>query len=293
MDKIGIVGTGVMGLAAAVKILDAGHALTVYDVAPTAADRARQLGAQKANKPGEVARQSDIILLFLPGPAEVIDCVTASEGLLAGSQPGQVIADMSTNDPGTSEQMSKQAEKYNVGYLDAPVLGRPISIGQWALPVGGNKEFLDRCQSVFRLFASKVFHAGPSGTGHKIKLLNQLMFGAINAMTAEMMAMAGKIGVPPRQLYEIITASQAGTVSNLFKELGERVAEDNYAEPTFTVDLLVKDIKLAVQMAKENNAPPLLARTVELINEISQVQGFGGKDTAIMWKSYQSIWEAK
>ena len=110
-------------------------------------------------------------------------------------------------------------------------------------------------------------------------------------MTAEMMAIAEKIGIKPRRLYEIITASQAGTISNLFKELGERVSKENYEDPTFTVDLLVKDIKLAVQMAKNNNAPPILARSVELINEISQAQGLGKKDTAIMWKSYRDIWK--
>jgi 3-hydroxyisobutyrate dehydrogenase-like beta-hydroxyacid dehydrogenase len=92
-------------------------------------------------------------------------------------------------------------------------------------------------------------------------------------------------------LFEIITASQAGTVSNLFKELGGRIAAGDYANPTFTVDLLVKDIKLAVRMAREKNAPPILGRTVELINEISQVQGLGAKDTAIMWTSYKGIWE--
>ena len=78
--------------------------------------------------------------------------------------------------------------------------------------------------------------------------------------------------------------------SDLFKELGQRVAEGNYEDPTFTVDLLVKDIKLAVQMAKDNSAPPVLARTVELINEMSQAQGQGDKDTAIMWTSYRGLW---
>ncbi len=292
MEKIGIVGTGVMGLTVAKKLLEAGHALMVYDVSTQASQRAGNLGAQVGQSPADVAEKSDIILLFLPGPNEVIDCVTSRKGLLSASQPGNIIADMSTTDPGTSERMAEQAEKKNVGYLDAPVLGRPITVGQWALPVGGKQEDLKRCRPIFQLFAVKIFHVGPPGSGHKIKLLNQLMFGAINAMTAEMMAIADKIGINPRKLFEIITASQAGTVSNLFKELGGRVAAENYEEPTFTVDLLVKDIKLAVQMAKEKNAPPILARTVELINEISQAQGLGNKDTAIMWKSYRGIWEA-
>ena len=293
MKNIGIIGTGVMGLTVAEKILTAGLNLTVYDLSTDAAERTKDFGAQVARTPKDVARKSDIILLFLPGPAEVKDCVSSSDGLLNGMQPGSIIVDMSTSDPDVSKDMCSLAEKKGVEFLDAPVLGRPITVGHWALPVGGKEDVIERCKPVFKIFAAHVFHAGPVGTGHKIKLLNQLMFGAINAVTAEMMAIAEKIGVEPRRLFEIITASKAGTVSNLFKELGKRVADGNYEDPTFTVNLLIKDIKLAVQMAKANNAPPLLARTVEYINEVSQAQGLGSKDTSIMWTSYRKIWSDK
>ena len=293
MQNIGIVGTGVMGITVVEKLLTAGHPLTVHDISSTAAQKAANLGAQLGQTAAEIALRANIILLFLPGPKEVIDCVTAPEGLLSALKPGSVIVDMGTTDPATSEQMASKAREKDVGYLDAPILGRPATVGQWALPVGGQAEDLERCRPILEIFAGKIFHTGPSGSGHKIKLLNQLMFGAINAMTAEMMAIAEKIGISPRRLFEIITASQAGTVSNLFKELGGRIAAGDYANPTFTVDLLVKDIKLAVSMAREKNAPPILGRTVELINEISQVQGLGSKDTAIMWTSYKGIWEGK
>lgn len=293
MKNIGIVGTGVMGLNVARKLLNTGYILSVYDISSHAADRARQLGAQVSHSPAEVVGNSGITLLFLPGPNEVVDCLSSPEGLLSASRPGHIIADMSTSDPRISKQMAELAEKKNIDYLDAPVLGRPRTLGKWTLPVGGKQEVLERCRPIFQLLAANIFHVGPPGSGHKIKLLNQLMFGAINAMTAEMMAIAEKIGTSPRKLFEIITASQAGTVSNLFKELGGRVAEEKYEDPTFTVDLLVKDINLAVQMANDNNAPPILARTVALINEISQAQGLGNKDTAVMWKSYKGIWDAK
>ena len=290
MELIGIVGTGVMGLTAAGKIIKAGHSVSVYDVSPDAAARVGQLGAQIAKSPAEVAGKSDIVLLFLPGPIEVNHCVAGAEGLLSAMQPGKIIVDMSTSDPTMSEQMAQLAEGKGIDFLDAPVLGRPSAVGHWALPVGGKSDAIERCKPVFKHVAANIFHAGPVGAGHKIKLLNQLMFGAINAMTAEMMAIADKVGIAPKRLFEIITASQAGTVSNLFKELGQRIAQDNYENPTFTIDLLVKDVKLAARMASEKNAPPILARTIELFNEVSQVQGLGNQDTAIMWQSYRKIW---
>ena len=95
-----------------------------------------------------------------------------------------------------------------------------------------------------------------------MKLLNQMMFGAINAMTAEMAAIADRLGLPPRQLCEIITASKAGTVSNLFVELGQRIADNRYDDPTFSIDLLEKDIRLGLEMATAAGAVPRLGAVV-------------------------------
>jgi len=279
-----------MGLAAGRKILEAGRSLLAFDVAAGAKEKALGLGAGVATTPAEVGRQADVVLMFLPGPKEVEACVSGRDGVLEGSHPGLVIVDMSTVDPGVTRRMAETAFQKGVGYLDAPVLGRPASVGNWALPVGGRSQDLDPCRPVLELIAAKIFHIGESGSGNKVKLLNQLMFGAINAMTAEMMAIAEKLGIAPKLLFETISSSQAATVSNLFKELGGRIASENYENPTFTVNLLIKDVHLAVEMAKAGDAPPVLGRSVELINEIARAQGFGDSDTSIMWKSVRKIW---
>lgn len=291
MKSIGLIGAGTMGISAGRKILEGGYLLVAHDSSPHAQENARGIGAKVTKSPVEVAKETEIVLMFLPGPKEVESCMTGSEGLLSGSRHGLSIVDMSTVDPGTTQRMAGLARQMGVGYLDAPVLGRPASVGNWVLPVGGSKEDLDRCKPVLQLFAAKIFHIGDSGAGNKVKLLNQLMFGAINAMTAEMMAIAERLEIEPKILYETISASQAATVSGLFKELGRRIAGEDYDNPTFTVDLIVKDVRLAVQMAKEGKAPPILGRAVELINEMAQAQGLGRADTAIMWKSVKKIWE--
>jgi 3-hydroxyisobutyrate dehydrogenase-like beta-hydroxyacid dehydrogenase len=291
MEKVGLIGSGVMGLTVAPRLVDAGHELYACDVSAEARQRLTELGANVVATPREVAQRADIVLMLLPGPKQVEECVTGTEGLLAGARAGVVLVDMSTIDPGTTRRMAGLARVRSVGYLDALVLGRPASVGQWALPVGGRRADLDRCVRVFDRFAAKVFHVGESGAGHKIKLLNQLMFSAINAMTAEMMAVAEKAGVSPGLLFETITASQAGTVSNLFKELGRRIAEDDYGAPTFNIDLLCKDLRLAIEMAQEAQAPPLLARTIQFLNEAAQAQGYGSSDTAVMWKALLKMWE--
>mgnify|MGYP001229396110 CR=1 FL=1 len=291
MENIGLIGAGVMGITVARRLLDAGYLLKAFDPAPAAVARIRALGAAIAESPASASADAEAVLMLLPGPTQVEQCVAGSEGILDGARPGTIVVDLSTVGPDTTRRMAQLAGEKGIGYLDAPVLGRPATVGQWALPVGGPIEELDRCRPLLESFAKNIIHIGESGSGHKVKLLNQLMFGAINAMTAEMMAVAAKVGVAPSLLYETITASQAGTVSNLFKELGRRISQDDYNEPTFTVDLLVKDVKLGVQMACDHGAPPVLGKTIDLIDEIAQAQGQGACDTSIMWKTLLNIWK--
>jgi 3-hydroxyisobutyrate dehydrogenase len=293
METVGIVGAGVMGRAAAGKLMEAGYGLLVYEIVPESLKKILGLGAEQAASPADLGARVQTVLLFLPGPGEVTDTVLGEQGLLSAPAPGLVIVDLSTIDPETTRQLAGVAASRGVGYLDAPVLGRPGSVGQWALPVGGKEADLERVRPVLESLAGKIFRIGDSGKGHQLKLLNQLMFGAINAMTAEMMALASFLGLEPKLLYETITASQAGTVSNLFKELGARIAEDRYDNPTFTVDLLVKDVRLASRMAAGHGAPLLLTRTVEFMNEMAQARGLGSRDTAAMWKEVRRLWEKK
>ena len=290
MDVIGLLGAGVMGRTIAPRILNAGYTLLAYDPSPEAQEKIKSMGATLAPDLLTIAKRANMIILFLPGPSQVQACVAGPEGLLSAANRGSVIVDMSTVDPATSRRMAELANQRGVAYLDAPVLGRPAAVGAWALPIGGTQRDIERCAPVLNLFAAKLFHIGGPGAGNKVKLLNQLMFSAINAMTAEMMAVAEKVGISPKLLFETIVASQAGTVSNLFKELGARIAKEDYQNPTFSIDLLCKDVRLAIEMAKEAKAPPLLAATIQFANEVAQAQGLGQKDTAMMWKIFGNLW---
>nr|WP_269430872.1 NAD(P)-dependent oxidoreductase [Desulfovibrio sp. TomC] len=291
METVGIVGTGVMGRTVGAAFLEHGLSVHGYDAFASCREKGRDMGIAMHGSLGELARATDRIILFLPGPTEIAACVSGPEGLLDSAAPGTVIIDMCTSAPHTTRDMAKAAKQKGVDYLDAPVLGRPATVGKWALPVGGDIEACRRVEPLLRLIAAHVVHMGDSGAGHKVKLLNQMMFGAINGMTAEMMAVAQKVGIEPGQLYDVITASQAGTVSNLFRELGQRVSDERYGDPTFTVALLAKDVRLGVDMAEQAGAPPLLGRTVDFLNRTSCAQGYGDEDTSVMWKCLGNLWK--
>lgn len=291
MKHVGIVGTGTMGCTVAAKFLANGIEVSGYDLFPACIERGMATGIRMCASLAELSVNSDWIILFLPGPAEIAECVCGGNGILRSIRAGSIVIDMCTSAPENTRAMEVAARAAGVAYLDAPVLGRPSTVGKWALPVGGGVAALDEVRPLLDIIAAHVVHMGEPGSGHKVKLLNQLMFGAINSMTAEMMAVSEKVGLPPARLYEIITASQAGTVSNLFRELGSRVSEERYTDPTFTVSLLCKDVRLGVEMAEAAGAPLILGRTIDFLNKASCAQGYGSADTSVMWRCVQNFWK--
>ncbi|MDR1518542.1 MAG: NAD(P)-dependent oxidoreductase [Planctomycetota bacterium] len=290
MAAVGIVGIGTMGSRFGAKLAESGFKVFGYDSLPDNAERNRAANIVRRDSLAELAGEAGRIVLFLPGPAEIRASVLGPDGLLAHLPKGGVIVDMCTSDPDNTMDMAAAAAQAGVRYLDAPVLGRPDSIGKWGLPVGGEAETLEECLEFLRPVAEQIVHIGPSGSGHKVKLLNQLMFGAINAMTAEMMALAEKTGIAPAKLSEIIVGSHASTVSGLFRELGARVASGHYRDPAFTVALLNKDVRLGMEMAEKAGAALVVGSAVDHLNRLAMAQGQGKLDTAIMWECVKRRW---
>ena len=286
---VGVIGAGTMGMLVVETLLDDGHSVVVYDVNSDALQRAEEMGANVASHPRSVAEQSAIVLLLLPGPPQIEMVVTGRDGLLDGARQGQTIVDMSTADPGTARQLGEAASAHGVDFLDAPILGRPSAIGNWVLPVGGEAAVVERCRPLLQTLARTVVHVGPLGAGHTLKLLNALMFSAINAMTAEMMAISVKAGLSPAVLFDTIAASNAATVSGLFKEVGAKIVERDFT-PVFPIDLLCKDNGLAVAMAREFGTPPILANLVQTLNELARAGGLGSEDTSALVKVYESLY---
>ncbi|MCP5099214.1 MAG: NAD(P)-dependent oxidoreductase [Chloroflexi bacterium] len=288
MTEIGIVGIGTMGFLAAELLVKAGESVVVSDVNTAVLQKAEAIGAEPASSPQHLASQCDIIILILPGPPQIEGVVLGENGLLAGAKPGQIIIDMSTSDPKTTHKMATAVANHNISYIDAPILGRPSAVGRWVLPVGGEFEVVERIRPLLNKLGKEVLHVGALGAGHTLKLLNALMFSAINAITAEMMAIAQKSSIDPAVLYKTIAGSDAATVSGLFKETGRKMIERDF-DPTFPIDLLCKDNGLAVQMAKDLDAPPIIANAIQTMNELAQAKGLGKEDTSALVKVYEDL----
>jgi 3-hydroxyisobutyrate dehydrogenase-like beta-hydroxyacid dehydrogenase len=279
MERVGLIGFGVMGAAMAPLLLEAGHELSVYDIDPGAAERARLLGCRVAATPAQAAGETT--LLSLPRPEHVRAAVTGPTGVLVGTAPGGVVVDTSTVDPGTSVANAAAAAAAGVGYLDAPVLGRPDRVGRWTLPVGGEAEVLEHARPLLEVLAARIIHVGPSGRGNLVKLLNNLMFGAINAATAEVFALADRSGLPREVFFDAVVESGAATVSGLFRELGPKIVADD-ERVVFSLDNLEKDVALGLAQADAAGLQLEVAAAVQRTIHAGQAAGLGEQDTAAL-----------
>lgn len=283
--SIAVLGLGAMGGRAAAKLAADGLDVSGFDPAEAARRSAHANGVQVADDAGTAVADADLILLSLPGPPQVR---SSTGGLARSATPGSVVVDMSTIDAGTARAAAATLAEHGIHYVDGPVLGRPDHCGRWTLPIGGDSDTVDRVRAALQgRIADRVVRVGEVGAGCTVKLLNNLMFGAINAVTAEALAICARAGVEQATFVDLVANSGAATVSPLFRELAAKVVAGDY-QPTFEMRLLRKDNRLALQLAQATNTPAFMAAAVDTLNEAATAR-WPTEDTAAMVKLYQLL----
>lgn len=290
--RVGLIGVGNMGSRMCEALLKAGYEVIVFDINSQAIEKAIKMGAKSAKSSKEVAEQCLIILLSLPTPKDVEEVVIGKNGILEGAKPGSLIIDLSTVDPFTTQKNAEIAKRKNVEYLDAPVLGRPDTCGQWTLPVGGSEEAFEKGRKVLEVLAKQVKHVGGPGSGNIIKLLNNVLFAVNNAAIAEIMVLGAKLGMNPKVIYETITESPSVAKPKLFDQLVPRILKGNF-ETVFSIDLLHKDLDLALELGRKIGVPLIVSRSAQIINEIAKAKGLGKEDTGAVIKVLEEILNIK
>lgn len=284
MTRTAVIGLGIMGGRIARAIDDGGHEVRGFDPSDAARRAASDAGITACESAEDALAGAELVVLSLPRPEHVLETAT---GPLAAAR-GAVVADMSTIDPGTAREAARLLGEHEVTYVDAPVLGRPDKIGAWTLPVGGDEIATALVRSVLEGTAAKhVVRVGEVGAGHAVKVLNNLMFGAINAITAEVLTTCRAAGVDPEVFVSTIADSGAATVSNLFREIAPKMISGDY-DPAFSLALLAKDNRLALDLARSVGTPTHLAETVAAVNAEAVAQGLSDLDTGAVHELYRA-----
>ena len=268
--RLGFVGTGTMGAPMAGCLIDAGHQLTVYDVRPDATAALCDRGARQAAHPAAVARESEVVLTSLPGPAEVEHAaLNPVSGVLAGLQPGGAYIDMTTNAPAVVRRVAGACRARGVEMLDAPVSGRPPTM---TVMVGGDEAVFARYRPLLAAMAGNIFYVGGAGAGCTAKLVTQYL-GYTNFVAAlEGMLIGAKAGIDLGVLAQIVPVS-AGA-SRTFDNIPRSVLPGTFTAGG-TLDIVAKDLQLARDLAREVGAPAHLGLLAHDVLSRAQARGWG------------------
>jgi 3-hydroxyisobutyrate dehydrogenase-like beta-hydroxyacid dehydrogenase len=263
---VGFIGLGRMGFPMARNLAAAGYAVHAYDVSPDAAKRAAAVdGVSVHATPRDVAAAVTALFTALPNDQIVLDTYLGPGGILAGARAGLVTCDCSTVSPETSQRIHAEAKPREVHHLDTPMLGSSpqAESGEVFFMVGGERDRLVAVQPMLDVIGRLTMYVGPPGTGNRIKLLHNAL-GAVNAVAvAESLALCTRLGVDPQTYYDVVCKGGGMAYSTYFDRRAMRVVDGNY-DATFTVELMLKDVTLAVRMAgADAGSMPLLRETLQ------------------------------
>ena len=277
--KIAFIGLGAMGNHMAKNLIKAGYDLTVYDINPKPVEELVSLGAKKAKSCAETAKAGEVVITMLPADDEVKAAILGPEGVLEGAKAGTVLIDMSSIAPHTSKYVASEARKKGLKFLDAPVSGGTTGAekGTLTIMVGGDKALLDEHMEIVRTMGKTIYHVGEVGMGETVKMVNQMLVGINLAGIAEAFVMGTKLGVAPEVLYKIIRAS-SGNSFLLEHRVPNYIFTGNFTQPGFAVDLLRKDLGLALESAKVDKVPLFLTGQAYQYYTRATAEGLGKKD---------------
>lgn len=278
--KVGFIGVGVMGGPMALNILKGGHELTVFDRSQEAVAKLVQAGAKAAATPKEVGAASDIVVTMLPEPQHVEQVVLGDDGVAAGLRPGGIVIDMSTIDPQTTRRVGDVLRQRGMEMVDSPVgkTSEHAATGTLTLMVGGNKEAIDRAMPVLKCMGTDTFFCGGPGTGHAMKITNNLLATTIMMANTEALAIGIKSGLTLELMQEVMRTTMAW--NQQFAVAMPKKAFVGDDSPGFAIRLACKDVRLACDLAQSLGFEPLVGRGAQKTMEKAIAQGLGDRDTA-------------
>ena len=286
MANIAFLGLGNMGGPMAKNLIAAGHTLTVFDLVEEACAALAAAGADVAASAAEAAEGADVVISMLPAGRHVAATFLGDEGLLARVGKDTLILDASTIDAVTARQVGEAAAALGIDFMDTPVSGgvAAAAAGTLAFMCGGSESAFARARPILEGMGSaeKIFHAGPAGAGQVAKAANNMLLAIHMIGTCEALAMGEAHGLHPAVLSEIMKASSGNNwtlqVYNPWPDVMPGVPSSNGYKPGFMVDLMVKDLGLACEVAEACELDNQMGKQALASFSAHQQSGQGSQD---------------
>ncbi|MCG7410000.1 NAD(P)-dependent oxidoreductase [Paenibacillus sp. ACRRX] len=286
MKKVAVLGLGTMGAPMALNLLGKGFEVTVYNRSAEKAAPLQQQGAIVAATPREAASQAEVVITMVSDDTSIMNIYDGDEGILAGVQAGAIVIDSSTISPSLVKRLAMDCETRGAKFLDAPVTGsKPAAeAGTLLFMIGGEAEALASAMPVFEAMGSRMVHMGPTGSGAITKLAHNTIVGINNVALAEGFSIVSKAGVNPTAFLEVVRNGSAGSKAAELK--GEKIIASNF-DNQFSLQLMLKDLKLASVLTDTMQSPTPLLELAKSIFQMGQTSGYGEEDLCAVVKVYE------
>ncbi len=283
MAQLGFVGLGAMGSRAAKRLMDAGHTVIGYNRTKSKAQWLRDAGMRWGETPRQVAGQADVVFSMVTDDPALQEIVEGPDGILAGLKSGKVFIDMSTVSPALSRVLARRVGEQGAQKLEAPVSGGPTNVeqGTAAMFVGGERRVFEQVKPILQAISSNVSYVGGHGQALVLKLAINLSLPVQFLSFSEGILLAEKNGIPRERAVELWLNSAVAAPAVKYR--GPFVLKMS-EQALFDVNMMQKDMRLALDLAKESDVP---LPTGALVNEFltaARGLGLGEQDFAALFQ---------
>ena len=294
MTQVAFIGLGNMGGPMAANLAKKGFAVTAFDLSEAALEKAREAGCETTDDPHHAVKNTDFVVTMLPSGPIVRD-VMIKQNLLADIPKEALLIDCSTVAAEDSRALAAAAGEHNLHFVDAPVSGgtAAAAAGTLAFMCGGDEADFERAKTVLNAMGSNVFHAGDHGAGSVAKICNNMLLAIHMIGTAEALQLGVNNGLDPKKLSDIMLKSSGCNWSlekyNPYPGVMDNVPASKGYEGGFMVNLMLKDLGLAVETAKTSSSTVPMGSLAQslyaMLRNTDDDQGF--KDFSSILKMFQ------
>lgn len=277
-ERIGIVGTGLMGSAFSHQLIASGFEVRGFDLDEKRMAQLHERGGHPVESPAAAAEGARWVLTSLPGSDVVREAVFGSHGVAEGARKGLIIADTTTARPEDSQKLGAELAARGIGFLDAAVSGTSAMAWKKDLIViaGGSVEHFEACKPLFAGFARAAYRMGDVGAGAMTKLIiNLVLFGNRLAL-AEGLVLGMKSGMDCASLLAVLQDGACSSKTMIDK--GPKMLKGDYT-PEGQVKISLKDARLALEQGARVGAPMLVASLWTQLQQAAYQQGLSEADS--------------